>query len=82
MLLSYGNRLDPKGVDVRFSSDEGATWSEPLRVVDFLLDGGYPSSVQLPNGRVLTAYYARRIEGHDRYHMGVVVWDPAASAGK
>ena len=81
LLLSYGNRLDPKGVDVRLSDDEGKSWSKPLRVADFLLDGGYPSSVQLPDGRVLTAYYARRIKGHDRYHMGVVVWDPAKTSG-
>lgn len=39
-------------------------------------DGGFPSSVQLPDGKVLTAYYASGIEGHPRYHMGVVVWDP------
>jgi len=82
VLLSYGNRLDPKGVDVRFSDDEGQTWSEPFRVVDFQSDGGYPSSVQLPDGRVLTAYYARRIANHDRYHMGVVVWDPATTRGE
>ena len=81
LLLSYGNRLDPKGVDVRLSDDEGATWGNPLRVADFLHDGGYPSSVQLRDGRVLTAYYARQIEGHDRYHMGVVVWDPANTSG-
>ncbi len=74
ILLSYGNRQDPKGVDVRVSADDGATWSAPFRVVDFLGDGGYPSSVQLPDGRVLTAYYAQRIVGHDRYHMGVAVW--------
>ena len=76
MLLTYGNRREPKGVDVRLSSDEGATWSEPIRVVHFIGDGGYPSSVQLPDGQVLTAYYARAIEGHDRYHMGVVIWSP------
>lgn len=76
LLLSYGNRVVPKGVDVRFSDDHGLTWSDPFRVVEFEDDGGYPSSVQLPDGRVLTAYYARRIAGHDRYHMGVVVWDP------
>ena len=76
ILLSYGNRQDPKGVDVRVSADEGATWSTPFRVVDFLGDGGYPSSVQLPDGQVLTAYYAQRITGHDRYHMGVVRWHP------
>ncbi len=82
VLLSYGNRLTPRGVDVRFSDDEGATWSEPFRVVDFQGDGGYPSSVQLPDGQVLTAYYASRIAGHDRYHMGVVVWDPATTRGR
>ena len=76
LLLSYGNRLKPKGVDVRFSDDEGETWSQPIRVVDFQRDGGYPSSVQLVNGQVVTAYYARKIEGHDQYHMGVVIWEP------
>ena len=79
VLVTYGNRLVPKGVDVRFSNDEGTTWTEPLRVVDFEGDGGYPSSVQLPDGQVLTAYYARRIASHARYHMGVVVWDPAST---
>lgn len=82
VLLSYGNRVDPKGVDVRFSDDEGTTWSSPFRVVGFLHDGGYPSSVQLLDGRVVTAYYASEIEGHNRYHMGVVVWDPAKTRGR
>ena len=79
VLLSYGNRQDPKGVDVRVSRDEGETWSRPFRVVDFIGDGGYPSSAQLADGRILTAYYARRVQAHDRYHMGVVVWDPAVT---
>lgn len=34
-----------------------------------------PSSVQLPDGRIVTAFYASRIEGRDGYHMGSVVWD-------
>jgi len=82
VLLTYGNRLVPKGVDVRFSDDEGTTWSKPFRVVDFQGDGGYPSSVQLPNGQMLTAYYAQRIEDHKRYHMGVVLWDPATTKAR
>jgi hypothetical protein len=82
VLLTYGNRLNPRGVDVRFSDDEGMTWSEPVRVLDFQGDGGYPSSVQLPDGQVLTAYYARRIASHNQYHMGVVVWDPAATRAR
>ena len=79
VLLSYGNRQDPKGVDVRLSRDAGKTWSHACRAADFMADGGYPSSVELADGTVLTAYYARRLEGHDRYHMGTVVWDPGAT---
>jgi len=82
VLLSYGDRTGTvHGVEVRTTSDEGRTWSEPVRLVDWWGDGGYPSSVQLPDGQILTAYYAAKIEGHDRYHMGVVLWDPARSLG-
>ena len=79
LLLTYGNRAVPKGVDVRLSDDQGQTWGKAFRVVAFADDGGYPSSVQLPDGRVLTAYYASHIAGHGRYHMGVVLWDPATT---
>jgi hypothetical protein len=78
LLLSYGNRVEPKGVDVRLSEDDGVTWSEPLRAADFEGDGGYPASVQLPDGRILTAFYAQRTAGHPRYHMAVVVWTAPA----
>ena len=37
-------------------------------------DGGYPSSVQLKDGTIVTAYYANQIQAHRRYHMGVVHW--------
>jgi len=77
VLLTYGNRTADRGVDARFSSDEGQTWSAPVRLVDFQGDGGYPASVQLPDGKILTAYYASKTAYHPRYHMGVVVWDPA-----
>ena len=77
IILSSGNRTEgDKRVEVRQSHDDGQTWSEPVRVVDFQGDGGYPSSVQLPDGQVLTAYYASQTAGHARYHMGVVIWDP------
>jgi hypothetical protein len=93
LLLSNGNRAfgnvpqdrvksDSRGIDVRFSDDEGRTWGNPYRVADFERDGGYPSSVQLADGRILTVYYARVVEGHDAYHMGVVIWDPEATEGQ
>ena len=86
LICAYSNRAGDgnpdrmgNGVDILVSCDEGHTWSGPIRVLDWQGDGGYPSSVQLPDGQVLTAYYARKIEGHDGYHMGAVVWCPKAS---
>ncbi len=80
LLLSYGNRTATvHGVEVLVSDDEGKSWSMPMRVLDWQGDGGYPSSVQRPDGQILTAYYARKIEGHDGYHLGVVIWDPETS---
>jgi len=79
-MLSYGNRTpNAKGIDVCFSEDNGKTWSEPVRVVDFQGDGGYPSSIQRRDGQIVTAYYAQRVAGHNRYHMGAAIWDPATS---
>jgi hypothetical protein len=81
LLLTFGRRIpDRFGVGVRLSSDEGKTWSKPLTLVGDLLsaDCGYPSSVERPDGTIVTAYYASGIAAHRRYHMGVVLWNPPA----
>lgn len=78
LLLTYGNRIkEYYGVAVKTSKDNGVTWGEEYRVVgDFHpLDGGYPASVQLPDGNILTAYYAKSVDSHNRYHMGVAIWN-------
>ncbi|NHE58888.1 sialidase family protein [Cyclobacterium plantarum] len=77
LLLTYGNRIPGEyGVAVKFSSDQGKTWSNEFLVVDDLKsrDCGYPSSVQLPDGSIMTAYYSNGNSVHDRYHMGTVIW--------
>jgi hypothetical protein len=77
ILLVYGIRnRGLYGVGARLSADEGQTWSAPRLLVDLedAADGGYPSSVQLKDGIIVTAYYANRIRAHRRYHMGVVYW--------
>jgi hypothetical protein len=79
ILLTYGNRTKDRGVDVRTSGDEGQTWSEPVRVLDFQGDGGYPASVQRGGGQIVTACYASRTEKHPRYHVAIVIWDPEKS---
>lgn len=78
LLLSYGRRIAGRfGVAARLSSDEGKTWGKPMTIVDDLLtrDCGYPSSVQRADGTIVTAYYASGVASHQRYHMGVALWN-------
>jgi hypothetical protein len=78
LLLTYGNRkVGQRGVAVRVSLDKGRTWGEELTIIDdldFGQDCGYPTSVQLDNGNIMTLYYSRGIPTHQRYHMGTVIW--------
>ena len=77
ILLVYGIRnRGLYGVGARLSEDEGQTWGDPMLLVDLedATDGGYPSSVQLGDGTIVTAYYCNRIRAHRRYHMGVLLW--------
>ena len=77
ILLTYGIReKGHHGIGYRTSRDEGQTWSRPTRIVNLeeTTDGGYPSTVQLADGTLLTAYYSNRVPQHQRYHMGAVRW--------
>ena len=77
LLLVYGLRNQGlRGVGARLSTDEGRTWGPPIVLVDLedAQDVGYPSSVQAPDGTIVTAYYCNGIPSHRRYHMGVVRW--------
>jgi len=77
VLLVFGIRNEGlHGVGARLSSDEGETWGRPLLLAEFggAPDCGYPASVQLEDGTIVTAYYANHAPYHDRYHMGVVRW--------
>ncbi len=77
ILLSFGIRhVGLQAVGVRLSADEGRTWSNARLLVryDPHGDSGYPASVQMPDGTIVTAYYSSQSADHHRYHMGVVRW--------
>jgi len=61
LLMSYGYRRRPFGVQARTSEDSGTTWSQPLSVAADGTSGdlGYPSTVELADGRLLTVWYER-----------------------
>lgn len=85
LLMCHGNRVEGQlGVLARLSSDEGKTWGAPLRILHSMAyDCGYPSSVQRPDGKIVTAYYSKAVENHDRYHnryhMGVAICEAPAA---
>ena len=59
LVMTYGYRRKPFGNQARVSSDQGRTWSEPMIVS---ADGegydlGYPSTVELADGTLLTVWY-------------------------
>lgn len=77
LLLTFGNRkTGENGVAVKTSKDNGQTWGETALIVGDLasFDCGYPASVQLDDGSIMTVYYAVGNAVHRRYHMGTVVW--------
>ncbi|MCE5250386.1 glycoside hydrolase [bacterium] len=75
ILLTYGVRWGVHGTCARVSDDEGKTWGEPMMIVYYGGgDGGYPASVQLGDGTIVTAYYCDANKNHPRYHMGVARW--------
>lgn len=61
VLLSHGERNPPRGVKALISTDNGKTWNKanPITLASDApnVDCGYPSSVQLPDGSILTIYY-------------------------
>ena len=39
-------------------------------------DMDYPSTAQLPDGKLITVFYAIKSPQHDGYHMGAIGWSP------
>ncbi|RLS35579.1 MAG: exo-alpha-sialidase [Planctomycetota bacterium] len=61
LLFSYGYRRPPFGNQVRLSSDQGHTWSEPMIISGDGAGGdlGYPSTVQIADGTFVTVWYEK-----------------------
>lgn len=59
LLMTYGHRRPPFGNQARVSDDGGKTWSEPVIISGDGVGGdlGYPSSVELADGTLLSVWY-------------------------
>jgi hypothetical protein len=76
LICAYGYREIPFGVRVMLSRDDGGSWE-----YDYLLrddgphpDLGYPASVELGDGSVLTVYYQRPHSADDKCGLFWTRW--------
>lgn len=74
IVLTYGDRRKNHfGIGAIVSDDEGKTWGPPLVLTSMpSKDGGYPASVQLLDGRILTVYYSKKGELDDYAVFGTI----------
>ena len=61
LISVYGYREAPFGIRAMISYDNGETWETDLVITDKepTPDLGYPGSVELENGNILTVFYTR-----------------------
>lgn len=59
LLMTYGHRRKPLGIQARLSADDGQNWSEAMIIWGDGISGdlGYPSTVQFDDGDLLTVWY-------------------------
>lgn len=64
LISVFGYRHMPFEIRAIVSEDEGANWSEPITIHSDKIspDMGYPTSVELENGDILTVYYCHDSE--------------------
>lgn len=64
LLMTYGHRRPPFGNQARLSSDNGRTWSEAMVISGDGKGGdlGYPSTVELADGSLVTVWYETMAE--------------------
>ncbi|MHC4874293.1 MAG: sialidase family protein [Planctomycetota bacterium] len=77
LLLTFGIRARGLyGIGARFSEDDGGNWGS-INIITSMgnaYDGGYPSTIELEDGSLVTAYYSGPNESHNRYHMKTIAW--------
>jgi hypothetical protein len=64
LVMSYGHRRAPLGNQARVSVDHGRTWSESVIISGDGISGdlGYPSTVELDDGTLLTVWYEHQAD--------------------
>lgn len=64
LLCTYGRRKQPYGIMAMFSKDSGKSWEKDIRLYENTGsdDIGYPTTIELSDGTLITVFYARDSE--------------------
>jgi len=75
LLMTYGYRRKPFGNQARISTDHGKTWGAPITISADGTSGdlGYPSTVELGNGSLLTVWY-EKMDGQENAVLRQAKW--------
>jgi sialidase-1 len=76
LVCVYGYRLAPFGQRAMISRDAGKSWTTDLILRDDGPDSdlGYPSSIELDDGSILTVYYQKRISAQEKCSLLWTRW--------
>ncbi len=76
IVCSYARREVPYSEQVIISDDDGKTWSKPVDIDTNAINGdiGYPSSVELNDGSIMTVYYQSDKKGENNC-IQYVIWN-------
>ena len=75
LLMTYGHRRAPLGNQARLSDDNGKTWSEAMILSGDGVSGdlGYPSTVQIDDGSLITVWY-EKMKGSSKAALRQLRW--------
>ena len=87
VVCTYGYRKEPYGIRAMVSHDRGKTWETDIVVWDKGASGdlGYPCSIELDDGSILTVFYGRAKDDKDVAPFSTqpanfikqIIWRPA-----
>jgi len=82
LVLTWGHRVQPRGIRAFVSEDNGKTWTDPiiLREDGGASDVGYTRTVQRADGKIVTVYYFNdppTEEGvNTERYIAATIWHP------
>lgn len=76
VLITYGCRNSIKSISYRIGDKQAKNFEKTivLQIIETDSDMGYPSTIQLKDDTLVTAYYTNKDVNHDRYHVGIIKW--------